>query len=156
VRQEDPRIPVTHVRTQTAEIDHAMSQEIVLACLSTLFAGLALVIACVGVYATMAYTVARRTGESGIRMALGARQGTVQWMVLRESCALAVVGLAIGVPIALGAMRLVASSLYGVTPNDPYSLSLAFVMLRFATPLAAYAPARRASRVSPMLALRNE
>jgi predicted permease len=156
VSQVDPRIPVTHVRTQTAEIDQAMSQETVLAWLSTIFAALALLIACVGLYATMAYAVARRTGEIGIRMALGARQGTVRWMVLREACALATVGLVIGIPAALGVTRLVRSFLYDVTPADPYALSLALAMLAAATVVAAYGPAHRASRISPMRAVRNE
>jgi predicted permease len=156
VRQADPRIPVTHVRTQRAEIDQTMSQEMVLAWLSTIFAALALLIACVGLYATMAYAVAKRTGEIGIRVALGARQGTVRWMVLREACALAVAGLALGVPAALGMTRLVQSFLYDVTPADPYALLLALAMLTVATVTAAYGPARRASRISPMRALRNE
>ncbi len=97
VHQVDSRVPVKNVKTQAAEIDRTMNQEIIFAKLCTGFAILALVIACVGLYGTMSYTVARRTGEIGIRMALGAQRGAVVWMVLREVFVLAAVGLAISV-----------------------------------------------------------
>ena len=100
VHEADARVPVTNVKTQAADIDQTINQEIVFARLCSAFAILALVIACVGLYGTMAYAVARRTSEIGIRMALGARRGVVIWMVLREVCVLAAVGLAISVPIA--------------------------------------------------------
>src|SRR5204862_8167655 len=107
VRQVDSRVPVTNVKTQAAEIDQTINQEITFAKLCTGFAILALVIACVGLYGTMAYTVARRTGEIGIRMACGAQRGAVVRMVLREVVVLAAVGLAIGAPTALGASKFV-------------------------------------------------
>ena len=102
-------------------------------------------IACVGLYGTMAYTVARRTREIGIRMALGARRGSVIWMVLREVCVLAALGLAIGVPIALGTSRFIESFLFDMKPNDPRALALAVAILLSAALLAGYGPARRAS-----------
>ena len=102
VHDADSRIPLTNVTTQAAEIDQTINQEIVLARLCTAFAILALVIASVGLYSTMAYGVARRTREIGIRMALGARRAGVIWMVLREVCVLLAVGLSISVPIARG------------------------------------------------------
>ena len=129
VREADARVPVTNVKTQAADIDQTINQEIVFARLCTAFAILALVIACVGLYGTMAYAVARRTSEIGIRMALGARRGVVIWMVLREVCVLAAVGLAIGVPIALGASRLIESFLFDMKPNDPRALALAVAIL---------------------------
>ena len=101
VHEADGRVPVTNIKTQAADIDQTINQEIVFARLCSAFAILALVIACVGLYATMAYAVARRTSEIGLRMALGAGRGAVIWMVLREVCVLAAVGLAIGVPTAL-------------------------------------------------------
>jgi ABC-type antimicrobial peptide transport system permease subunit len=128
----------------------------VFAKLCSAFAFLALMIACVGLYATMAYAVARRTSEIGLRMALGAGRRTVIWMVLREVCILAAVGLAIAVPTALSTSRLVESFLFRMQPNDPRVLALAVAILLAATLVAGYGPARRASRVDPMVALRYE
>jgi len=156
VHQADPRVPVTNVKTQAAQIDQTMNQEILFANLCTGFAILALVIACVGLYGTMAYTVARRTGEIGIRMALGAQRGAVVWMVLREVFVLATAGLALSVPTALGASKLVESFLFGVKPNDPWALMMAVAILLSAALLAGYVPARKASRIDPMIALRHE
>jgi ABC-type antimicrobial peptide transport system permease subunit len=156
VRQADARVPLTDVRTQSAEIDQTINQEIVFARLCSAFAILALVIACVGLYGTMAYTVGRRTNEIGIRIALGAGRGTVIWMVLRQVCVLAVLGLAISLPIALGTSRLVASFLFNTQPNDPVALTVAVSVLLTAALLAGYGPARRASRISPMSALRQD
>src|SRR5207302_11183725 len=120
------------------------------------FAMLALVIACVGLYGTVAYNVARRTGEIGIRMALGAQRSAVVWMVLREMILLAIVGLAISLPIAFGASKLIASFLFGMKPNDPVALALAVATLLTAALVAGYLPARKASRIDPMIALRHE
>ena len=147
---------MTNIKTQAADIDQTINQEIVFARLCTAFAILALVIACVGLYATMAYAVARRTNEIGIRMALGARADVVIWMVLREVCVLAALGLAISVPIALGSSRLVESFLFDMKPNDPRALAVAVAILLGAALLAGYGPARRASRVNPIVALRHE
>jgi ABC-type antimicrobial peptide transport system permease subunit len=156
VRQADSRIPMTKVMTQAAEIDRAMNQEIVFARLCTTFALLALVIASVGLYGTMAYAMARRTGEIGIRMALGAQRGVVVGMILRQVAVVAAAGLAIGVPIALGASRLVESFLFGMKPNDPLAILWAVAILASATLVAGYMPARKASRIDPVTALRQE
>jgi ABC-type antimicrobial peptide transport system permease subunit len=156
VRQADARVPVSEIRSQAADIDRTINQEITFAELCSGFAILALVIACVGLYGTVSYNVARRTGEIGIRMALGAQSGRVVWMVLREVCVLAAVGLAISVPTALATSKLVGSFLFGMKPNDPVSLTLAVVILLMAAILAGYMPARKASRIDPMIALRNE
>jgi macrolide transport system ATP-binding/permease protein len=156
VRQADSRVPLAYVQTQTAEIDQTINQEIVFAQLCTAFAILALVIASVGLYGTVSYNVARRTGEIGIRMALGAQRARVVSMILRQVFILAAVGLAIGVPAAFGTSRLVESFLYGMKPNDPLAITAAVVILLAAAILAGYAPARRASRIDPMVALRHE
>jgi predicted permease len=156
VRRADARIPLTEVKTQARQIDEEMNQEIVFARLCTGFALLALVIASVGLYGTMTYAVARRTSEIGIRMALGARRGVVVWMVLREVCVLAATGLAISVPTALAASRLVESFLFGMKPTDPRALLLAIAILLSAALLAGYVPARRAARIDPLTALRHE
>lgn len=156
VHQADPRLPVSDVKTQTAEIDETINEEITLAELCSALAILALVIACVGLYGVVSYNVSRRTGEIGIRMALGARRGVVVWMVLRQVLLIAVVGLGIGVPLALAASRFVEAFLFGTKPNDPVSLALAVAILLCAGLLAGYLPARKAARIDPMAALRHE
>jgi predicted permease len=156
VRQADARIPVTALSTQTAQIEHEMTAQTLFARLCTVFAMLALVIACVGLYGTVSYNVARRTGEIGIRMALGAQRARVVRTILGQVLILASVGLLIGVPAAFGASKLVASLLYGLKPNDPLVMGAAVVILLGAAILAGYAPARRASRIDPMVALRHE
>jgi macrolide transport system ATP-binding/permease protein len=156
VRKADSRIPVTNAVTQTAEIDRTIIHEVMFAKLCTGFAVLALLIACVGLYGTMSYSVARQVGEIGIRMALGAQRGAVVWMVLRRVLLLAAVGLAISVPAALSGTQFVKSFLFDTRPNDPGTLALAAVVLLSAAILAGYAPARRASRIDPMAALRQE
>lgn len=156
VREVDSRMPVTNVITQAAEIDRTISREITFAKLCTGFAVLALLMACVGIYGTMSYSVARQTGEIGTRMALGAQRRDVVWMVLRRALLLAAAGLAISVPAALAASQLVESFLFGTRPNDPATLALAAAILMGAAILAGYVPARRASRIDPLRALRHE
>src|SRR5262249_4252038 len=119
VHRADARIPITNLTTEAAQIDGEMNQEILFARLTTVFAILALAVACVGLYGTMSYTVARRTGEIGIRMALGAQRIRIVRMVLAQVLAMAVVGLATGVVASQGLSRLVESLLYGIKPNDP-------------------------------------
>jgi len=156
VHQADSRVPVSDVRTQTTEINEDMSQETTLAKLCSAFALLALTISCVGLYGTMSYTVARRTGEIGIRIALGAHRRAVVWMVLREVAILAVAGLAISIPAALVTSKFIESFLFGTKPNDPLALAASVAVLLAAALLAGYVPARRASRIDPMVALRHE
>ena len=156
IHQADARVPVSEVRTQGAEIDHTINQEITFAELCSGFAILTLVIACVGLYGTVSYNVARRTGEIGIRMALGAQRGRIVQMVLREVLGLAAVGLTIGMAAALGTSKFVESFLYGMKSNDPLALLGAVAILLGAIILGGYAPARKASRIDPMAALRHE
>jgi macrolide transport system ATP-binding/permease protein len=156
VRRADTRVPLSNVKTEAAEIDESINQEIVFAELCTAFAILALIIACVGLYGTVSYNVARRTGEIGIRMALGAPRARVVRMILAQVFVLAAIGLAIGVPAALGSSKLVASFLFGMKPNDPLAITAATLILLAAATLVGYAPARRASRIDPMVALRHE
>ena len=156
VNSADSRVPVTNVVTQAADIDRMINQEIVMARLGTTFAILALVIASVGLYGTMSYGVARRTREIGIRVALGARRAGVVWMVMREVMVLTAIGLAISIPLARGTSQFVASFLFDMKPNDPRAIALALMTLVGAALLAGYGPARRAARIDPTTALRDE
>jgi ABC-type antimicrobial peptide transport system permease subunit len=137
-------------------MEQTISQERTFADLGTCFAVLALLIACVGLYGAMAYAVARRTGEIGIRMALGAQRPKIVWMVLREVLALTAAGLLIGYAAARLTTRFVESFLWGVKPNDPLAVVGSIAILICAAAAAGYAPAWRASRIDPAAALRNE
>jgi predicted permease len=156
VQHIDPNLPLLDIRTQRQQIDADLQQERIFASLSTGFGLLALTLACVGIYGIMAYTVAQRTNEIGIRLALGARRGQVRGMVLRESGWLAVAGVAIGILVALGLGRLVESLLYGVKATDPLSVLGAALLLLAVALSSGWIPARRASRLEPMDALRHE
>jgi macrolide transport system ATP-binding/permease protein len=156
VQQADARVPVSNLRTQARQIDQTISQERTFATLCSCFAVLAVLIACVGLYGVMAYSVARRTSEIGIRMALGAQRRRVVWMVLREVLVMAAVGLGIGGATAVATSHVLESFLFQMKPNDPLALAVAAVTLLAAALLAGYGPAQRASRVDPWTALRDE
>jgi predicted permease len=156
VRKVDRDLPVVDIRTEQQQIDSTMQNERVFASLSAGFGLLALALACVGIYGIMAYTVANRRNEIGIRLALGAQPGQVQRMILSESTWLAGAGIVVGVGAALLLTRLVKSMLYGVQPNDvPTIVSGAGILLIVAL-AASWIPARRAAGVQPMEALRHE
>ena len=155
VHQADSRVPVSNIVTQTARISQTISQERTFATLCSCFAVLAVLIACVGLYGTMAHAVSRRTNEFGIRMALGAERGRLVWMVLRQTLVMALAGLGIGLFVALAVSPVVESFLFQMKPNDPLVLSLAALILLAAVLVAGYGPARRASRVDPWTALRE-
>ena len=156
VHQASPSVAVSEISTQAAQIDQTISQERTFAYLCECFAILALAIACVGLYGTMAYAVARRTNEIGIRMALGAERRRIIWMVLREVFAVGAVGLIIGLAIAWATSRFVESFLFGVKHNDPWSIAAAVLLLLAMALVSGYAPAWKASRIDPIAALRHE
>jgi len=156
VREADAKVPIASIRTEQRAIDSTIGQERTFATLCTCFAVLAALIAFVGIYGMMAYSVARRTNEIGIRMALGAERRRLIWMVLREVLALALLGLAIGLPVALATTRFVGSFLFQLKPNDPTALAAAALTLLAAAALAGYGPAWRAACVDPWTALRDE
>ena len=156
VRQIDPNLPVTDVSTQLEQVERRFLQEKVFAQAYALFGGLALVLASIGLFGLMSYNVARRTNEIGIRMALGARREDVLGMVMRESMILVAVGVAAGLGIAIAASRFVATLLFGLPPHDVTSIGLAIGVMAIVSALAGYLPARRASRVDPMVALHYE
>jgi predicted permease len=142
--------------TFSTQIDESLTREKLLATLSGFFGGLALLLATIGLYGVMSYNVARRRNEIGIRMALGAEQSRVLRMVLSEVATLVFIGLGLGFAAALATTRFAQSFLYGLTPNDPWVLGSAAAMLAFVATVAGYLPARRASRLDPMTALREE
>jgi len=156
VRQADVRLAVSDLKTQATHIDQAISSEITLARLCTVFSVLALVIACVGLYGMVAFSVSRRTNEIGIRMTLGAQRAGILWMVLRSVLVMTTVGLVAGLAIALAGSRYVTSLLFGIAPNDPVSLAMAAGVLLACAVFAGWLPARRAARIDPMLAIRRE
>ena len=156
VSRADPRVPLSDVVTERAAIDRSMNQEITFARLCTAFGVLALVIACVGLYGTVAYSVARRTNEVGIRMALGARGVSILGMILRDVLIVAGIGLAISVPAVLATSKFVKAFLFATKPNDPVALLVSVAILVSAAVVAGYMPARKASRIDPMAALRHE
>ena len=156
----DSTLPTFDIHTLTEEMNAALIQEHLIAMLSTVFGGLALVLASVGLYGLLAFAVVQRTSEMGIRMALGARQLDVVSMIMREALLLVGIGIVIGVPLAVAAARLASSQisglLFGISTTDPLTIAFAVALLIAVGALAGYLPARRASQVDPMVALRNE
>jgi predicted permease len=156
VRQMDARLAIHDLKTQAVHVDQAITREITLARLGSGLAVLALVIACIGLYGTVAFNVARRTNEIGIRMALGAPAGRIVRMVLGEVLVLAAAGLIVGLGLSLLGSRYVKTLLYGIEPNDPATIAMAVAVLFGCGLLAAFPPARRAARIDPITAVRQE
>jgi predicted permease len=156
VRSVDPELPLMNLRTQDEQIEADLRQERVFVALTSGFGLLALALASVGIYGIMAYSVANRTGEIGIRLALGAQPGQVRGMILRESAWLALVGIAAGLGGALLLARAVKSMLYGIAPNDPLTVAGSIALLMGVALAASWIPARRAAGVQPVVALRHE
>lgn len=152
----DPDLPLVGVRTMEDQIRGTMRQEQTFARLTSGFGLLALVLAAIGVYGILSYAVALRTGEIGIRMALGAQAGAVRWMVVRESLQLLAIGVAVGLPVTLLLARVVRSALFGLSAADPVSFAGAVAVVGGMTVVAAWWPARRAAKVDPIVALRWE
>jgi predicted permease len=146
----------SRITTMEQNVEMSLVRERMLALLATFFAALALVLACIGLYGVMAYRVARRTREIGIRIAVGARQQSVVWMMVRETLLLVIIGAALGTLASLAANRYIAGQLFGVTPRDPVAIVVALSVLGIVTMVAGYVPARQASRIDPVRALRAE
>ena len=156
VRQVDPNLPMTDVSTQIEQIERRFQQEKMFARAYTLFGALALLLAAIGLFGVMSYSVSRRTSEIGIRMALGAQRQDVLRLVMRESMILVAAGVLIGVAIALGAARFVTTLLFGLAATDAATIAGATGVMVTVSALAGFLPARRASRVDPMVALRYD
>jgi predicted permease len=151
-----PDLPVASVRTMRTTVHTALTGERLLATLATAFGVAALLLVSLGLYGVIAQWAGQRTGEIGVRMALGATAGGVRWLVLRQALVLVAIGVAVGIPAALASSRLLRGALHGVSPTDPRTLGAAALLMIAIATAAAYLPARRASRVDPMTALRNE
>jgi predicted permease len=156
VARLDPNLPVSDFKTMRAQVSESLFLERLVAGLSAAFGLLATLLAAVGLYGVMSYTVTRRTREIGIRMAIGAERSSVLWLVLKEVSMLAALGIGLGAPLALALSRFVQSQLFGLTPYDPSTLAVAMIFLALVTLGSGYLPARRATRVDPMSALRYE
>ncbi len=155
-RELDPQMPRYEVETLGAQIAASLGQERLLATLSSGFGLLALLFSCLGLYGILSYTVARRTREIGIRMALGAERRDVLRLVMRDALQMALLGAALGIPAALAAARLLANQLFGINAADPLTIGMATLCLLAVAVAAGYLPARRAARVDPLVALRFE
>ena len=152
----EPSLPVFDIMPLDQRLDRSLTNDRLIANLTSTFGIVALLLACLGLYGTISYGVARRIAELGLRMALGASRGTVAWLVIREAITLVAIGAGLGLPLAFVAGRSVLSMLHGVGPVDAASYSLATVLLLSVAGIAAYLPAHRASRIDPMAALRSE
>jgi len=152
----DPNLPIVKVESIRQRLDIFTGKETLISQLSIFFSLLALLLACIGLYGVMTYNVVRRTNEIGVRMALGAQSSGVLWLVLKESLTLLGVGIVLGVPAALAATRLLQSQLFGIRSSDPVTVLSAVLIVAGTTMVAGYFPARRATRVDPMVALRYE
>jgi ABC-type antimicrobial peptide transport system permease subunit len=154
VRQIDPNLPVYGARTLEEQVGLSLSRERMIATMTATFGVLATLLAVVGLYGVMSYSVARRTREIGLRMALGARPGVIAWMIVREVLAIAGAGIAVAIPAAWWLGRLVAAQLYGVVPTDALSIGGAVVLLTAVAVVSGLVPSVRAARIDPTRALR--
>ena len=152
----DKSAPIYHVLTLGQYREHSVVMPRLLTILLSVFAGLALLLACVGIYGVISYVVTQRTHEIGIRMALGAQKHDVLRMILGQGLRPALFGLSIGIVVTLRLTRLLTGLLYGVKPNDPFTFVTVAVILISVALLACYIPARRAANVDPMISLRYE
>jgi predicted permease len=156
VRSVDANLPMLRVQTQDDQITASISRERLFATLATWLGAVALTLSAIGLYALLAYTVTLRTGEIGIRMALGANRGDVRWMIVRQSLIVTLCGLGLGIAASVAGTDLLRALLFNIEPRDSATLALSAALILIVSIMAGYVPARRASRVDPLLALRAE
>jgi predicted permease len=156
VKATSSTLPQIEIHTMNELVSSSLTRDAMITKLAGFFGALAVLLACIGIYGIMAYAVAGRTSELGLRMALGAQRGNILWLVLRESMLLVLIGVAVGLPAVYGAGKLVSSMLFGLTAADPLALTLATVLMFAVAAIAGYIPARRAAQTDPIIALRYE
>ena len=152
----DLNLPILETQTIDERLDHLIDQERFVTKLAGFFAVLALTLACIGLYGVMTYSVVRRTSELGVRMALGATRAGLLWMVLRESLVLLAISVSQGIPLSVAASRAIKAGLFRVDPADPFTLIAAVLIMSAALLAGSYLPARRETKIDPMVALRYE
>ncbi|HYL78996.1 MAG TPA: FtsX-like permease family protein, partial [Bryobacteraceae bacterium] len=156
VQEVDATLPIVEMRTMQEQLVLELMTDRLVASLATVFGLLATALAAVGLYGVMAFSVTRRTREIGLRMALGAHSSNVSWLVIKEVMLLVATGVAMALPAAWALTRFVQSQLYNIKPNDPLTIAAATLLLASVAAVAGYIPARRATRVDPIQALRHE
>ena len=156
IAEINPNILVNSVNSLEEQVDRSIATQSLIARLSSFFGILAVFLACIGIYGLLSYSVARRTSELGIRLALGAKSHSLLWLILRECLVLLLLGLVVGLPVTLSSTRILKSLLYQLSPLDPTVIAIAVLAVASMTVAAAWLPARRATRINPTQALRAE
>ena len=152
----DPNLPLLKITTIREQVSNLIGNNEMISMLTAAFSALALLLAAIGLYGVMSYSVVQRTPEIGVRLALGAQMESVRWMIMRESLLLLAIGVAIGLPLTMAGTRGIQSQLFGISPTDPLTFAIAIAVIAGMTLLATWIPAARASRVDPLIALRYE
>jgi predicted permease len=156
IKAFDVNVPILNARTLTSALNDSMDSEILVARLSGFFGGVALLLVSIGLYGIMSYIVAGKTQAIGVRVALGAQRHTVLWMILREALTVVAIGIGLGIPVALIVSRTFSSMLFGLTSTEPVTIAIVVLVMATVAAAASYAPARRATKVNPIIALRQE
>jgi len=156
IKAFDPKVPILNARTLTSAVNDSIDSEILVARLSGFFGVVALLLVTIGLYGIMSYIVTGKTQAIGVRVALGAQSHTVLWMILREALTMVAIGILLGIPVALIVGRAFSSMLFGLKSTEPVAIAIVVLVMAMVAAVASYAPARRATKVDPIIALRQE